>query len=153
VTGEMPNHGHGGITGTDNADHYHSWGGTTGFVSSDHSHGFGAYTDERGAHSHNQGTNPVQFYYRTGVNGGGDVSPGSGGDVHRSNYWTFPDGAHQHYVGGQTGGISANHNHSISGNTGSRSAFHQHSVTAEGGGGQHNNVSAIIAVNWQIKAH
>lgn len=136
---QSANHTHSGSTGNQSAGHTHSFGATSGGQSSDHTHW--AATTTNGNHGHlcykswgfatgSGGWNWVMGTVDDGFSGSGNWTANAGDHNH-----TLTTGGvsanHTHWVGGTTGGISANHNHSFT--TGGNSANHTHSVSGTTG--------------------
>lgn len=123
---EMPAHAHGGLTGSENANHTH-----TGYTSSD-----GNHAHSTPSHNHpgiNVNGNTLEWKQDAFAAG---AAPGVSADGEQT--------ITGNYGGAGTTGAAGTHNHSVQ--TYGQSNNHQHAVGAEGGGTAHNNLPPYIVV-------
>lgn len=128
VSGEVPAHDHGGLTGNNSHDH----GALTG--NNTHDHGG---TNSVG-HTHAGDDLVSSFDYTPSV----DLVGGGGYNVVNWVYITsgsVNNTDHSHTIPSNT------HNHSIAQNT------HNHSISSFGGGGAHNNMQPSLVLNKIIR--
>lgn len=154
TTAQMPYHGHGGATASENANHYHSV--------PDHLHGVNIWsaaadralgTSWNGNHAH--GEQGGQAFIASTTTGG----PGSSLAINFGDMFTL-------YTPSATGGggdhshAVTDHLHAINGatggsdrslNSGGVSANHQHGVYAEGGGAAFDISPAYFSLNLMIR--
>jgi microcystin-dependent protein len=131
ASGEMPVHGHGGITGTDSANHTHNVAGNTGGRSAAHTHWLSTGV-------------PIPY----GGWGDWNVKPASAGAGH-----TYGTGsASAGFTSDNTMGTeSADHSHGFNVNTSGVNVWHQHAIPNDGGGAAHNNMPPYCILAYMVK--
>jgi len=112
----LVSHSHGGLTGTQSADHTHNFSGNTGVENQGH------------VHNNSQGQSGV---LNNSASGSAGVEEGAGSPNIFYDSMGLPN---------------ANHTHTFSGTTSGTSANHQHGITAEGGSATNANLQPYVVV-------
>lgn len=139
--GDMPNHNHGGVTGTDSPDHVHALtvavgvaSITVGAESAYHTHHFADWWRPAVVSPDYPAGNAVPVW---------DIA-NQAGLANAASYNTSNEASTHIHAASDNG-----HVHSAS--AGGASARHSHSVSAQGSGTPHENMGPFGVVNWIIK--